>query len=242
MRLLTPQQHKDAGDNQRLREIMRTQELDKASQAARLNLANSQAAFSDSLANQRLKWAKEEDDHAQQVAKQEAELAVLEQRFKLANQPIALLKQEAEAKLAEANFMLKEVLIREEDAELLAEQLQDRLDAVGIREEDVKRREVLAHIKDLDLANQAHNTTVNGQILAQQIHEFNQQCQANLAALDSERQRLLPEQARLSLKAQELDARELELNALATRLSDERGTIDRIYKLYPHTKPKAKAV
>ncbi len=105
LKLLTPQQNKDASREQELRQILRNQELEKITKATLLKFNNAQAEFNAMLAENRNKWASEEREHEERVKQRQQELEALG------------------------------------NVETMAELLQDRLDEVGEREQNVLRRE-----------------------------------------------------------------------------------------------------
>ena len=78
MQLLKPQENKDLKSAQDLRNIIRTQEILKAEQDARLKLANAEADFNNTLAKNRDKWAKEEETHSTRVREMNTEIENLE--------------------------------------------------------------------------------------------------------------------------------------------------------------------
>lgn len=113
MKLLSIKQTKQIEEVNRSVDIMRMQELNKAADIARKNLAEAEADFNATLARNRERWAQEEAEHVSRTHEMEQEIYTLENRKKAS---------------LESN---------QDDLEALAEKLQDKLDAVGEKEQDL---------------------------------------------------------------------------------------------------------
>ena len=229
MKLLDPIVNKDLQGQEQARQILRTQELEKAAKEARLKLADSQADFNNTLALNRQKWAEEEEEHRQRVNERKTEIDVLEAKRMNAMIPVDILKASAEEQLADAENYAKSVREREEYAEDLTAKLQDKLDEVGQREQDVTQKAKELEIREIGIENQA-NSTVAG------IKKLNADLQEFIAfKAQSEKEIALMEKI-IDIQEKHLEDKETELNQLqkslneqAIRLADERGVLARAY-------------
>ena len=230
MKLLAPNENKDLREKEATLQILRTQELEKAAKEARLKLADSQADFQSTLALNRQKWAEEEDEHRQRVNERKAEIDALEAKRMNAMIPIDILKSSAEEQLKDAEDYAKSVREREEEAESLTELLQDKLDEVGQREQDVSHKEKELEIREVGIENQIQSTVSGVKKLSQDLAEFLAYKELTEKQLKESNQALEETQIKLSNREFELDKLQKSLNEQAIRLQDERGVLGRAFK------------
>ena len=230
MQLLKPQENKDLKSAQDLRNIIRTQEILKAEQDARLKLANAEADFNNTLAKNRDKWAKEEETHSTRVREMNTEIENLELQKLNTLVPFNILKEGVYADMSDAEAYLKKLRDREEYNDDLTEKLQDKLDDVGAREQDLKQKTLEVSIREDGLQRQNQNTNIATEKLNNELMAF--------AAYKKENEDLLLQRRLIADRTDEgLVMRELELNKKtkevndrAIRLADERGVLDRAWK------------
>lgn len=230
MKLLTPLQTKDLGDQQKLRSVLRTQELEKAENAARRSLANAEADFNTTLAKNREKWALEEEEHAKRVIEQKAELTALEAKKLNALIPFKILKDGTLERLGDAESYLKQLEAREESNDELADRLQDKLDETGAKEQDLIKWERELAIRQDGIEHQNASTATATKLLSDQMAEFmdyKATSQAELAKMDAI---LDARTAQMVLREDVITAKEWELTDLAIRLADERQVLDRAFE------------
>ena len=230
MKLLDPIVNKDLQGQEQARQILRTQELEKAAKEARLKLADSQADFNNTLALNRQKWAEEEEEHRQRVNERKTEIDILEAKRMNAMIPVDILNASAEEKLADAENFAKSVREREEYAEQLTETLQDKLDEVGQREQDVSRKTKELEIREIGIENQINSTNSGVKKLSADLAEFLAFKESKEKALNDQFVILQDKETKLLNREQELDKLQKTLNEQAIRLADERGVLDRAYK------------
>jgi hypothetical protein len=230
MRLLTPNENKDLREQENVRQIMRTQELETAAKKARLELANSQADFQSTLALNRQKWAEEEEEHRLRVNQRINEIDTLEVKKLNMLIPFDILKDGVYADMNDAQTFLTNLRKREEYAEDLTEKLQDRLDEVGGREQDLNHKELELKVREEGLENQSQSTMTGTKRLSDELIQF--------TALKTQQEKeILDRQNSVSLQENLLKEKEDNLNKIqqsfndqAIRLADERGVLDRAYK------------
>lgn len=230
MKLLLPTENKDLREQENVRQILRTQELETAAKEARIKLADSQSDFNNTLALNRQKWALEEEEHLKRVNERKTEIDALEAKRMNAMMPIDILKASAEEQLIDAENYAKSVREREEYAEELTEKLQDRLDEVGQREQDVSRKTKELEIREIGIENQSQSTIAGIKKLSADLADF--------LALKTQQEKELRERSNsISLQEKELTDKQFKLDNLQTtlneqalRLADERGVLDRAYK------------
>ena len=172
MKLLLPNENKDLREQENVRQIMRTQELEKAAKEARLKLADSQADFNTMLAQNRQKWALEEEEHQARIKQRNEELQRLEVQKLNMLVPFNILKEGVYADMSDAESFLSQLRIREENVEDLAERLQDKLDEVGSREQNFKQKELELNIREQGLENQSQSTVTGVKKLNADLADF----------------------------------------------------------------------
>ena len=230
MKLLDPRENKDLQGQEQVRQILRTQELEAAAKKARLNLADSQAEFQSTLALNRQKWALEEDEHRERVNQRKQEIDVLEAKRMNAMIPIDIIKASAEEQLRDAENYAKTVREREEYAESLSEKLQDKLDEIGAREQDVKQKALELDIREQGLENQSNATLTGVKKLSADLADFLALKTQQEKELNERQNAISIQEKTLQEKQAILDDFNKELNDKAIRLADERGVLDRAYK------------
>lgn len=240
MKLLSPSELRDTKAQDTAREILRTKEINKASDEARKKLANAEADFAHMLEGQRARWLKEESDHSKDVAERQAELRVLEARRQKALEPIEILEKKVQDTLQEAQIALQSVLKREDDATDLYERLQTALDAVGAREVDVLSREHKAEVREQNILVQETVTKKNSEQIIQSFKEFDAYKKQTEKELDKLRTALTLQERSLDARADKLQRTEDKLATWSEQLKDERDTLERAFSRIRNQEKKKK--
>jgi len=141
MKLLTPVQNNDLKAQELTRDVLRTQEMNKATEKARKNLAIAEADFNAALARQKHTWAIEEEKHQNIIKQRSQEVEELEHRKAQAMIPVKLYEDQVRAKEETIDAVLAEAAEEKRAAEELSERLQDKLDEVGEKEQGLIARE-----------------------------------------------------------------------------------------------------
>ena len=230
MQLLKPQENKDLKSAQDLRNIIRTQEILKAEQDARLKLANAEADFNNTLAKNRDKWAKEEETHSTRVREMNTEIENLELQKLNTLVPFNILKEGVYADMSDAEAYLKKLRDREEYNDDLTERLQDKLDDVGAREQDLKQKILEVSIREDGLQRQSQNTNIATEKLNNELMAFAVYKKENEDLLLQRRLIADRTDEGLVMRELELNKKTKEVNDRAIRLADERGVLDRAWK------------
>jgi hypothetical protein len=229
LQLLKPQQNKDLKSEQDLRNIIRTQEILKAEQEARLKLANAEADFNNTLAKNREKWALEEEYHEKRVREQKQEVDHLEAQRLNALIPIDNLKASAEEQLNDAEQYAKKLREKEEYNDDLTEKLQDKLDRVGQKDQDLKQKELELKIREEGIERQSQNTIIGTEKLNNELMAFSAYKEKEETILQQKRLLADRTEESLAIREAELIKKTKEVNDRAVRLADERGVLQRAW-------------
>ena len=227
VKLLSPQQVKDAKSSDLARELLRAGEINEAVDKARKSLANAEADFAQMIAGQRARWAREEKEHADMVEKNGTEIRELEARRSRALEPVNELHSRAEAKMKEAQDIYDFAVKKVSDNERLAEILQDKLDMVGQREQDVVRAEQAITVSKQNIEMEQDLILRRNATLIQVKDDFEANKTARTADMRERENALILKERTLQAKAVRLENTEKELIAFKTKLDDERGVLDR---------------
>lgn len=225
MKLLTPQANKELGSQEQIRTLMRTQELEKAAQKARINLADAEADFQATLARNRLQWATEEREHSQRIAEMTVEVKALEKRRETALKPVNQLEQEARARLQEAIDYEAKVKEREEHVEAWAEILQDQLDAVGAKEQDIIWKAQTIEAQKKGIAEQQEQTRTGIKHLNQLTADFHASVQKAEKELDERKTALFLWDRSLQAKEAKQKRVIVKLQNMVIKIADDRTTL-----------------
>ncbi len=137
MKLLPTFVLKDKQQEELTRKIIRTQEINALLKDAESNLARAQEDFNTTLAQNRAKWALEEEEHSKRVLDMEQEIKTLETRKQQALTPLQIYKDEADRLLLEAQDIVTKAKEKDEQSDYLQEKLEERLSEVADREQRV---------------------------------------------------------------------------------------------------------
>ena len=241
MKLLTLNQIKEKKDEQIQRDILRTKELDKASEQARLNLAKAEADFNATLAKNRTLWANEEHEHSERIKEMSSEIQVLEKRKEIALEPVYLLQNKLEKRLNDIDVTSTQLKEKEAYNEDLRSKLEDKLDEVGEREQDVLRETQILEGKKESLEIQSEQTK-------QGIKRLNDTISTFLTTKEAEENRLDQIKIDLALQKQNtdnfklsLERKELELTDWENKLRTREILVKNAMQLFPYKKGKKTA-
>lgn len=238
MKLLSPLQNKDLKENQTVRELLRTQEVNKASEIARKNLAKAEADFQDTLARNLLKWEEEEEEHFKRVQEMKVEINGLEAKRLNSLIPLGILEEGVDDRMQDAVTFLANLRLREENAEDLTERLENKLDEVGQKDQDLKKKERQLLLREEGIERQTESTVLGAKRLSEEMTKITQmRSEATEELNEREKEVYLKERSNLS-REESLKRTDKSLNDLAIQLAGERETLarawDELKRKYPH--------
>jgi hypothetical protein len=233
MKLLTATESKDLKEQQRVRDILRTEEIEKAAKEARLRLANAEADFNTTLARNRDQWAKEEQEHSTRIEEMSNEIRILEARKEVALEPVYELKKRYEAELAEVQRVLAITNKKQQDNEELSEHLQDKLDEVGGREQDVLREIQRLQIQKEGIELQKQQTIDGIKALNNQIMELQYNQIRDGKLLDDRQTALFLQETSLKDREIVLQERKESLDLREKRLIASQNLLEAARKIIP---------
>lgn len=178
MKLLDHFQTKNKQDEETTRKILRIQEIEGLTKQSNARLARAESDFAEALARSREKWALEVEEKQKMVLILEQETVALEKRKEQALIPISIYKQEADKLLAEAQDIVKRAKEKEEMAEFLQENLEDKLTTVADREHTVIEEEKRLSALKSGIENQQEHTKQGVERLSQEMIKFHEERQA----------------------------------------------------------------
>ena len=226
MKLLSPSANKTAKDDQTLRNILRTQELEKAAAKARQSLAIAESEFNSVLSKNRQRWALEEDEHYKRVKEMSEEINTLENKRANALIPVKHLEEQAILRLKEAEEYNNKLKLKEERLDDLTDKLENKLDEAGKRLEDVKRSEISLNLRQNSLEQQAANTIAAVKDLNAKMAKFNVFEATEMTKLDSRKTDLVLIERSLIARDEQLKQKDKELAMLGIKLKDERVALN----------------
>lgn len=229
MRLLAPSENKSLKEQETVRAVLRTQEVEKAAEQSRKNLASAEADFNATLARNLEVWAREEELHNKRVVEMEKETESLEAKRLNALIPIGVIKKGAEDRMKEAVDFMAKLRKRESDAECLVERLETQLDSVGQREQDVKQAEKRLGLQKEGIERQKQSSILGSKRLSEEIAKFAHEREKAEKDIDERKTAIYLQERSLIAKEQVQKRTDKSLNDLAKRLEDERETLARAW-------------
>jgi hypothetical protein len=241
MKLLTLNQVKEKKDEQIQRDILRTSDIEKAASQARINLAKAEAEFNATLAKNREIWANEEQEHATRKQEMTSEVEVLEERKKQALEPLSLFQKDLEKQKKELDDLSINVKISEALNEELKERLEDKLDEVGEREQDVLRETQILEGKKESVEIQSEQTVQGIKRLNDSINAFLIQKEDTESRLDQIRLDLDLEKQNVDNNKRSLERKEQTLITWENKLRTRETLLKNAMQLFPYKKGKKTA-
>jgi len=240
MKLLTPKEHTDLRGQELSRELLRTQEIKNLAKREESNLAKAQMEFSQMMAGQQARWAMEEDEHTKRKLEMQREIDKMEQQKLNALVPFDILKVGTDEKMEETATFIAKLRIREENVEDLTERLQDKLDEVGEKEQDLKKLDRKLQFERIGIENQKQTTSDNAKALSEEMKSFAIKRAEEEKDIKERKEALFLQDTNLNALQGRLEAKERELDKFAIRLRDERGVLDRAFQEVERMKLKYK--
>lgn len=161
MKLLTVNEIKNSKESELIKDTARIEASKSALRTVEMQLNDAEAKFDVTLANQRVKWAKEEEEHMKRIQELETEIKQLEKQRELLLIPIESDRKKAYDLFIEADKVLNQAVQREHEAsqrneeiEALQDLLQKKLDDVGDRDMQIAFREQQILVKEKGLAEE----------------------------------------------------------------------------------------
>jgi hypothetical protein len=240
MKLLSPSVVRSDKAQQTERELLRAQEIQKVADKTRKDMANADADFKQMLLGQRARWERESQEHDKLVTQMANEVKILEDRKKQAMIPIEIYKGQVDILYEEASRTLKSAQGREQEAETTMEHLQDKLDAVGQKQQDLTTLEKKLVVRQEAIDMQGKLSDKRADDLSRAIVAFNQ-AKAEMEKDINERKTVIRlRDISQGAKDDELKRTERELQKWSLKLKDERETLARIYKRISPISPLSK--
>jgi len=158
MKILSASEIKQATESERVKEIARTESTRTALAKVQSQLDEAEAKFEVALANQRSRWANEEEVATRKVLTLAKEIQDLEEKKRLALFPIEQEKEkahnlfiQAEAVIADAKLSAKEAEKHRLHHQELSDILQSKLDDLSDKENEVEEREKAVSLREQSL-------------------------------------------------------------------------------------------
>ncbi len=230
MKLFSPAEVGSRNSQQVTRDILRIQEVKEELKRQEMNLANSEAQFSESLVRQKEKWAQEIETHIKEKSAMEQEVRALESRRKQALIPIEFEREKAQNVLREAQELLQKSKEKEIHLDVLQESLEKRLDDVSERELNLSSEEKALEMKQLAILHQQKTVNENTKALSESIQKFNDYVQVENDKIQQGKKEIFLEQQSIQARKEMLDRREEELHILSIQLEDGRKTLQRAFQ------------
>lgn len=156
MKLLTPKEVADRKQAETAKDIIRTKEVKETLESLTKDLNETEARFNVALANQRIRWVKEEEGYLERLSSLKKEIDVLEKQKKEACIPIEERERKSYDLLNAAESAFKESLEkgkkadeRMNEVEQMADMLQKKLDDVYEKETELEEREKKVLVREL---------------------------------------------------------------------------------------------
>lgn len=229
MKLLSPVQNQDAKALEVSREILRTQELNKAADKARKNMADAEADFNATLSRQKHQWSLEEEKHQAILKARSQEVEVLENRKRQAMIPVKLYEDQVNVKAKAAEEAMAEAKKAQDRADDLADRLEDKLDAVGAREQGVTAKEAKLAAREAGIDLQAEQVRQGAKKLNEDIAKWNAQKAVDEADINERKTTLYLWEQSLKNKSVQQHRADTILKEKAIQLEDERKTLERAF-------------
>lgn len=225
MRLLSPTQNKDLKEQETLRQILRAQELNKETKLLRENLAKADAEFAASLKRKNEIWQKEELELNKKKRELEHKIASLETREAYLRLPIEQLEAQAKFHMEQAKDKEKEVKEREEANELIAEELQDKLDKVGQKEQDLKVRNSKLDNREMGIEAQKTQTIEGIRKLNEEMAKFEDYKEKEEKKIDERKTALVLWDRSLQAEREKIKRTNEAFDKLAKKLASDREAL-----------------
>lgn len=230
MKLMSPFQNKDQQQSELTRKILRIQETEKLAEITNAKLARAEADFSSMMARNQAKWAQEEEEHMKLMKDREQEVNTLENRKQQALIPIEVYKKQADVLIEEAQGFVARAKEKEEKADELLENLEEKLTSVSDREFIVARDEEKLKIAKEGIKSQQESTKKGVEQLSKAMIEFHEKQKLDEASLLQRQKEVTMAEISFNAKVEKYK-RDLEaLRILEAQIKDERATLDREYK------------
>lgn len=158
MKLLTPKEINDRKQAEVQRDIVRTEATKEALEAVTRKLNEGNARFDLMLANQRVRWAKEEEAAMNRQQELRKETKALEEKRAFLLVPMEERDRVSYDLCIEAEKVLAEAETKREEAEELCDSFEGKLDDLHEKETDLEERE--QHILIREQANEAERQMI----------------------------------------------------------------------------------
>lgn len=166
---MTPAEARVGSVNQQALKAGQGKELDKALDAKRKALAMSEADFHTMLASQRIRWAKEEREHGEEVDRREREISVLEEKKRKALIPIEQREKEANNLWQEARQEKQKAIDKQSECDKTQEVMEQRIDEASEEKERLAEFANTLYRKQLGIDLQEVHSKENAQRVSERM-------------------------------------------------------------------------
>ncbi len=222
MQLISPKKLEDTAAAETALRLIRIEELRKAEERARIQLNQTEDDFKNMLERHKQEWEKEFQAYKEKKDFLEKEIQKLTAEKMSIAVPFEIIKQGADARVQEANELLQCVQQKELDADELTERLEEKLDAVEQKGEDLRIREQKVAIREMNVKDIEEHAQTGTKDLGLRIVEFNAYKKKELSDMDKRKTEIILKERTLETKAISILAREKEIENEKKRIADER--------------------
>ncbi len=230
MKLFSTEEIKSSKATELARDIRRTSEIKEALDKARTELNDANAEFDSVLANQRVKWAKEQESAMVVIKDLQMEIDQLQRVRQQLLIPIDLEKKRADNIVIEANVLMTAAIDKQKYADEMAEKLQDHLDEVGEKDEALEQREKRLFVKEEGLKEQAKITKQNSEQVTLQMQTFISEMEAKENNFNTRKRQLDLLEVNIIARDKINSERERYLNERERQINDKYETLLRTQK------------
>lgn len=234
MKLLSPQQVRDAKATELTRELLRSKETETVIANVQKRMLQAEKDFNDTLARNRNIWAKEEEEHLIRLKQMEREIQILEEKKRNAMIPIDVYKEQSNVLMRDAKNAMSIVKEAQERAEKTQELLENKLDEVNDRQDVLIQAQNASQARIRGIEAQESATSIQSKLLTDRITLFTaEKARVDADILIRKKDLFLIERTLIN-KDNSLKRKEELLNRLKLRLEDERGVLERAFARIKH--------
>lgn len=230
MKLLKAEEVKTANQQQITKDTLRTLASKKALKEVSSELDEANAKFELALANQHVRWAKEEEEALLTIQKLENEVKKLEVKKAQALIPIDIIKQNAYDLLKGAEKVMVEARSKDNEAELRLESLTDRLDEVGERETKVESLEQYIYIRQKNLILQEEGQKKLRETLQEKWSEYFAEVEKKSNEYSAKKKELELKEINLQSREESLQLKQFELDNQNKFIISQRAALEAAIK------------
>jgi hypothetical protein len=225
MKVLKPQEVKNSRQLEIERDLSKIDSTKKALEEVTTELENTEARFEIALANQRIRWSREEQESTDRIQNLELEVKKLSKQREVLLMPIELVKEKADNMFKEAEQALLEANKLKDHNNDLQILLQDKIDTYTTLQTDLNLRDQKTKIKEEALEKQSEISRNLSQELSKKWEEYFLSNDEKLKEFMLKEKEL--EFERLSIKAEKdsIDRQKKDLSDMRLLVASERAAL-----------------